>query len=35
MLEHHIGGLPVVDEGRLVGVITETDIFRRFVEQQR
>jgi CBS domain-containing protein len=35
MLEHHIGGLPVVEEGRLVGVITETDIFRRFVEQQR
>ncbi len=34
MLEHHIGGLPVVDDGRLVGVITETDIFRRFVELQ-
>ncbi len=32
MLRHKIGGLPVVDGGRLVGVITESDIFRTFVE---
>jgi acetoin utilization protein AcuB len=34
MLEHRIGGLPVVDGGALVGIITESDIFRRFVEMQ-
>jgi acetoin utilization protein AcuB len=32
MVEHKIGGLPVVDGGAVVGVITETDIFRAFVE---
>jgi CBS domain-containing protein len=33
MVEHKIGGLPVVDENnRVVGVITETDIFKAFVE---
>jgi CBS domain-containing protein len=32
MLKHRVGGLPVVDDGKLVGIITETDIFRRFVE---
>jgi CBS domain-containing protein len=31
MLEHKIGGLPVLDEGRLLGIITETDIVRAFV----
>lgn len=32
MLEHKIGGLPVVDaEKRVLGVITETDIFKAFV----
>ena len=32
MLEHKIGGLPVVDHrGRLVGIITESDIFRVLV----
>ncbi len=30
MVDHKIGGLPVVDGGNLVGVITETDIFRLF-----
>lgn len=30
MVDHKIGGLPVVDGGRVVGVITETDIFRVF-----
>lgn len=35
MIDHRIGGLPVVDaRGRVVGVITETDIFRAFVEMQ-
>jgi acetoin utilization protein AcuB len=32
MIKHTIGGLPVVDrKGHVVGVITETDIFRAFV----
>ena len=34
MVNNKIGGLPVVDgRDRLVGVITETDIFRAFVER--
>jgi pyruvate-ferredoxin/flavodoxin oxidoreductase len=33
MVTHKIGGVPVVDDNsRVVGVITETDIFRAFVE---
>ena len=32
LLEHKIGGLPVVDRERLVGIITITDILRAFVE---
>lgn len=32
MYRRRISGLPVLEEGRLVGVITETDIFRAFVE---
>ena len=28
MLKHKIGGLPVVADGRLVGILTESDIFR-------
>lgn len=32
MLKHRVGGVPVVDDNRLVGIITESDIFRRFVE---
>lgn len=32
MVEHKIGGLPVVSDGGLVGVITETDIFRAFTQ---
>ncbi|MFO1322574.1 MAG: CBS domain-containing protein [Burkholderiales bacterium] len=36
MVEHRIGGLPVVDaKQKVIGVITETDIFRAFVEAQR
>jgi acetoin utilization protein AcuB len=32
MVDHKIGSLPVVTGGRLVGIITETDIFKTFVE---
>ena len=32
MVVEQIGSLPVVDQGRLVGIITETDIFKEFVE---
>lgn len=32
MVKNKVGCLPVMEEGKLVGVITETDIFRSFVE---
>lgn len=32
MLELRIGGLPVVENGEIAGIITESDIFKRFVE---
>ncbi len=32
MLSHKISGLPVVDKSRLVGIITESDIFRLVVK---
>ena len=31
MVKHQIGSLPVLERGRLVGIITETDIFKQFV----
>jgi len=31
MLEQKIGALPIVDAGRLVGIVTETDMLRAFV----
>jgi acetoin utilization protein AcuB len=31
MLEYKIGGLPVVENGKLVGILTESDIFRMLV----
>jgi acetoin utilization protein AcuB len=31
MVAHKIGSLPVMEAGRLVGIITETDIFKQFV----
>ena len=31
MLDHKIGALPVLDDGHLIGIITETDILRAFV----
>ncbi|MCP4543778.1 MAG: CBS domain-containing protein [Chloroflexi bacterium] len=30
MVEHKIGSLPVVEDERVIGIITETDIFRQF-----
>jgi acetoin utilization protein AcuB len=32
MADNKIGGLPVTDDGRLVGIITETDIFKILLE---
>ncbi len=32
MVDHKIGSLPVVESGQLIGIITETDIFKQFVE---
>lgn len=32
MVDHKIGCLPVLRDGSLVGIITETDIFKTFVE---
>ena len=31
MLDHTIGALPVVDDGHLIGIVTETDLLRAFV----
>ncbi len=35
MLEHNISALPVLDRNKLVGIITESDIFRAFVELEK
>jgi acetoin utilization protein AcuB len=32
MRHHKIGGLPVVEGGRLIGIITESDVFEAFAE---
>jgi acetoin utilization protein AcuB len=32
MADNKIGGLPVLEDGQLVGIITETDIFKVFLE---
>jgi acetoin utilization protein AcuB len=32
MADNKIGGLPVTDDGKLVGIITETDIFKILLE---
>jgi CBS domain-containing protein len=32
MLENKIAGLPVVEEGRLIGIFSESDMFRMVVE---
>jgi acetoin utilization protein AcuB len=34
ILEHRIGALPVLSEGGLVGILTETDLLRAFVYSQ-
>lgn len=31
MLEDKVGSLPVVEDGRVIGIITETDLLRRIV----
>lgn len=33
LVTHKIGGLPVVDQGRLVGIITVTDLLQTLIEQ--
>jgi acetoin utilization protein AcuB len=33
MLKHRIGALPVISRGRLVGILTESDIFRLVVDR--
>ncbi len=33
MLEHKIGCLPVIADGKLIGIITESDIFRLLVTE--
>jgi acetoin utilization protein AcuB len=35
MVEHQIGALPVEDEGRLVGIVTETDLLRAFIRMEK
>ena len=35
MLKHRIGGLPVMDQGRLAGILTESDIFRLVAKHGR
>lgn len=35
LLRYRIGGLPVMSDGRLVGIITETDFLRAFVALRR
>lgn len=31
MLQHKIGGLPIVDNGRLVGIVTTSDLLKAFL----
>jgi acetoin utilization protein AcuB len=35
LLRHKIGGLPVVDKGKLVGIITTTDMLKAFLDVVR
>ena len=32
MRKNKVGGIPVTDQGKLVGIITESDIFKAFIE---
>jgi CBS domain-containing protein len=34
LLEHRIGGVPVVEDGQVIGVITESDLFRLIVARE-
>jgi CBS domain-containing protein len=34
LFEHRVGGLPVVQNNRVVGMITESDLFRRMMEAE-
>lgn len=34
MVDHQIGALPVEDAGRLVGIVTETDMLRAFIRME-
>jgi CBS domain-containing protein len=34
LLDHRIGGVPVVEDDQIVGMITESDLFRLIVVQQ-
>jgi CBS domain-containing protein len=34
LLDHRIGGVPVVEDGWVIGMITESDLFRLIVMQQ-
>ncbi len=34
MLDRKIGGLPVVDGGKLIGIVTETDLLRAFLQDR-
>ncbi len=31
MLDHKIGGLPVIEDGKLVGIVTTTDVMKAFL----
>ena len=31
MLQHRIGGIPVAENGKVVGIVTESDVFRAFL----
>jgi CBS domain-containing protein len=33
MLQRRFGALPVVSDGKVVGIITETDLLRHYVSQ--
>jgi acetoin utilization protein AcuB len=33
MVDHQIGALPVEDGGRLIGIVTETDLLRAFIRR--
>jgi acetoin utilization protein AcuB len=35
LLAHKFGGLPVVEQGRVIGIVTSTDLLRAFVRVER